>query len=110
MGALPVGRSHAPVMPRHYVPNPAHAASKAPTSPRSRLIAGHSWKSELALKTNLQRTLLVVITALPFRGGRRGVVTSQHTEAGRDILDRVVVTYVQGLPKGGGALCCVQSY
>ncbi|WP_198144859.1 helix-turn-helix transcriptional regulator [Pseudorhodobacter aquimaris] len=25
-------------------------------------------------------------------------------------LGRVVVTYVQGLPKGGGALCCVQGF
>jgi len=30
------------------------------------------------------------------------------TQAGQDILGRVVVTHVQGSPKGGDALCCVQ--
>lgn len=86
MRRLPVGRSHAPVTPRHYVPNPAPAALKALSRQDfdQLNLTSNSWKSELPLKTNLQRTLLVAITAPPFRGGRRGVVTSQHTEAGRD--------------------------
>lgn len=33
-----------------------------------------------------------------------------NTQAGQDHLGRVVVTYVQGSPKGGGALCCVRGF
>jgi len=40
----------------------------------------------------------------------RGASKPQNTQAGQEFLGRVVVTHVQGSPKGGGALCCVQGF
>ena len=45
------------------------------------------------------------------QSGESQIVGRQNpnsTQAGQEFLGRVVVTHVQGSPKGGDALCCVQ--
>jgi len=45
------------------------------------------------------------------QSGESRIVGRQNpnsTQAGQEFLGRVVVTHVQGSPKGGDALCCVQ--